>query len=333
LFFLLFSAAFQGCAMAPVKETSKEALPVTAESFVADSIARAKELEAAGQLREALRHYKIALTVWPENRTAKQGCERVEKALRKGAEEHYREGLRAQKEGKQPQALQHYLTALRLWPDYPEALQKIAAARRPVPAEKQVARKAPPEPESKEPPLKFWVEEESPASSEEVPSQEEPKEVVEQIAGYREHGMELYREARYQEALAEFTKVLGVKPDDPVAREYSCKSSFEFALEFFKKEEYLIARDQFLLALKHNSNCQQCYVYIRRSEEFFKEMHYKQGIEYYGKEQLADAILEWEQVRGLDPNYKRVEYYIKKAKDLQGKLDELKKESKEEGQK
>jgi len=118
-----------------------------------------------------------------------------------------------------------------------------------------------------------------------------------------------------------------------VAREYSCKSSFEFALEFFKKEEYLIARDQFLLALKHNSNCQQCYVYIRRSEEFFKEMHYKQGIEYYGKEQLADAILEWEQVRGLDPNYKRVEYYIKKAKDLQGKLDELKKESKEEGQK
>ena len=164
------------------------------------------------------------------------------------------------------------------------------------------------------------------------PVHEEPKESVDQVAVYREHGMELYREGRYQEALSEFDKVLGVKPDDPVAREYSYKSSFELALEFFQKKEYLAAKEQFLVSLKHNSNCQQCYVYIKRSEELFKAIHYKQGIEYYGKEQLADAIMEWEQVRDLDPNYKRVDYYIKKAKDLQRKLDELEKESKEEGQ-
>ncbi len=329
---LLLSAAFVGCAMAPFKETPKEALLAPEERFVRDSITRAKEFETAGQLPEALQQYKIALTVRPNDRMAKEGRERVEKALRKRAEENYRAGLRMQKEGKQAQALQHYLAALRLWPDYPEALQQVAMARRLAPAEKQVVQQAQPEPESKEPPQEFRVEEEVPAPSEEAPAQEEPKEVVDQVAVYREYGMELYREERYQEALSEFDKVLSVKPNDPIAKEYSYKSSFELALEFFQKKEYLAAREQFLVSLKHNSNCQHCHFYIRRSEELFKEMHYKQGIEYYGKEQLGDAIVEWELVRGLDPNYKRVDYYIKKAKDLQRKIDELKKESKEEGQ-
>jgi tetratricopeptide (TPR) repeat protein len=316
--------------MAPFKETPKEALPAPEERFVIDSIARAKEFEAAAQFPEALQQYKIALTVRPDDRTAKEGRDRVEKALRKGAEDHYRAGLRMQKEGKQAQALQQYLTALRLWPDYPEALQQIAAARKPVPVEKQVVQKAPSEPEVKEPPQEMRVEEEAPAPFEEAPAQVES--VVDQVAVYREYGMELYMEGRYQEALYEFSKVLGVKPDDPVAKEYSYKSSFELALEFFQKKEYLAAKEQFLVSLKHNRNCQQCHVYIRRSEDLFKEMHYKQGIEYYGKEQLADAIIEWELVRGLDPNYKRVDYYIKKAKDLQHKIDELKRETKEEGQ-
>jgi tetratricopeptide (TPR) repeat protein len=323
LFPLLFCAVFLGCSLAPFKETPKEALPAPEERFVRDSIARAKEFEAAAQLPDALQQYKIALTVRPNDRMAKEGRERVEKALRKGAEEHYRAGLRMQKEGKQAQALQQYLTALRLWPDYPEALKQVALARRSVPAEKQGVQKAPSEPEVKEPPQEVRVEEEAPARVEPV---------VDQVTVYREYGMELYMEGRYQEALSEFSKVLGVKPDDPVAKEYSYKSSFELALEFFQKKEYLAAKEQFLVSLKHNSNCQQCHVYIRRSEELFKEMHYKQGIEYYGKEQLADAIMEWELVRGLDPNYKRVDYYIKKAKDLQRKIDELKRESKEEGQ-
>jgi tetratricopeptide (TPR) repeat protein len=326
LLFLLCFAGFLGCALAPVKET----LTAPEDRFARDSIARAKEFEAAGQLPEALRQYKIAMTVRPNDRMAKEGRERVEKALRKGAEEHYRAGLRMQKEGKQAQALQQYLTALRLWPDYPEALQQIAAARKPVPAEKQVVQKAPSEPEVKEAPQEVRVEEEAPAPFEEAPARVEP--VVDQGGVYREYGVELYREGRYQEALSEFSKVLGVKPDDPVAKEYSYKSSFELALEFFQKKEYLAAKEQFLVSLKHNSNCQQCHVYIRRSEELFKELHYKQGIEYYGKEQLTDAVMEWELVRDVDPNYKRVDYYIKKAKDIQHKLDELKKESNEESQ-
>jgi len=328
----LFVAGLLGCATAPVKETPRESMPAPEDRFVMDSLARAGEFEDAGKLPEALRQYKIVLTVRPDDGTAVKGRERVEKALRKSAEEHYRAGLRMQKEGKQSLALQQYLTALRLWPDHPEAVQQVAAVRRSFPAEKHFVQKAQREPGTKQPPKELAVEEEAPVPFEQVPVQEEPKEVIDQVAVYREHGMELYRERRYQEALSEFSKVLTAKPNDPVAREYSYKSSFELALEFFQKKEYLAAREQFLVSLKHNRNCQQCHFYIRRSEELFKEMHYKQGIEYYGKEQVAEAIMEWDLVRELDPNYKRVDYYIKKAKDLQRKIDELKKESKEEAQ-
>jgi tetratricopeptide (TPR) repeat protein len=327
---LFLVAVFMGCAMAPVMETPKEALQSQEARFVRDSIARGKEFEAAGNLPEALRQYKIALTVRPNDGTARDGRERVEKASRKGAEDHYKAGLRLQKEGKQAQAMRRYLTALRLWPDYPEALQQMALVRTPVPVEWQVVQKVPAEPDVKEPPQEAIVEEEAPAPPEEPPAQVEP--AVDQVAVYREYGMELYWEGRYQEALSEFSKVLGVRPEDPVAKEYSYKSSFELAVEFFQKKEYLAAREQFLISLKHNSKCQHCHFYIRRSEELFKEMHYKQGIEYYGKEQLADAIVEWELVRGLDPNYKRVDYYIKKAKDLERKIDELRRELTEEGQ-
>jgi tetratricopeptide (TPR) repeat protein len=330
LFFILFSFGLLGCASSPFWQTSKDALSAPEERFAKDSMARAKEFEVAGQLPEAWRQYKIALSVRPNDLVAKQGRERVEKALRKGAEEHYRAGLRMQKEGKQAQAFRHYLTALRLWPDHREALQ-MATTRIPVPAGKQAVQKIPSEPEIKEPPQESGEEEEVLAYPEQAPVQEEPKEVVDQIAVYREHGMELYRESRFEEALFEFSKVLSARPDDPVARDYSYRSSFELALEFFQKQDYLAAKEQFLVSLKHNSNCRQCHVYIRRSEELFKEIHYKRGIEYYGKEQLADAIVEWERVWNLDPNYKRVDYYIKKAKDIQRKLDELKKESKEEG--
>jgi tetratricopeptide (TPR) repeat protein len=332
LFLLLLCTGVMGCASAPVKETPKEIVPAPEERFAMDSLARARELEAADKLPEALRQYKIVLTIRPNYRAAEEGRDRVEKVLRKSADEHYRAGLRMQKEGKQSQALQQFLTALRLWPDYPEALQQLAVVRPSVPAEKQMVQKPQREPEPKEPPKELSVEEGARVSFDQLPLQEEPREVVDQVAVYREHGMELYWEGRRQEALSEFSKVLSAKPNDPVAKEYSYKSSFELALEFFQKKDYLAAKEQFLVSLKHNSNCQQCHVYIRRSEELFKELHYKQGIEYYGKEQLTEAILEWELVRSLDPNYKRVDYYIKKAKELQRKIDELKKESKEEAQ-
>jgi tetratricopeptide (TPR) repeat protein len=284
-------------------------LPAQENRFVMNSVARARELEAAGQPPEALRQYKIALTVRPNQGAAKEGRERLEKALQKDAEEHYRAGLRMQKEGRHAQALQQFLThVFPIW----EVLQMVIR--------------------------EYWLSDKGKVHISADSDQRYVCKLLPQWMIYHESSaggskgtgrctantLRAVSSGRYRRLLR-VQQVLSVK-NDSVAKEYSYKSSFELALEFFQKKEYLAAKEQFLVSLKHNSNCQQCHFYIRRSEELYKEMHYKQGIEHYGKEQLTHAIMEWELVSALDPKYKRVDYYIKKAKDLQSKIDELKKQ-------
>jgi tetratricopeptide (TPR) repeat protein len=150
---------------------------------------------------------------------------------------------------------------------------------------------------------------------------------TDQLASYRELGMEFFREGRYQEALFEFNKVLTAYPDDEVAIDYSYRASLELALDLFRVKDYLAAREHFLASLRYNGDSQQCRAYVKESEELYKEMHYKKGIEFYGKEQLTEAIKEWETVQMLDPDYKRVGYYVRKTREIQKKLEELKQQT------
>ncbi|NIR13528.1 MAG: hypothetical protein GWN86_06080 [Desulfobacterales bacterium] len=59
-------------------------------------------------------------------------------------------------------------------------------------------------------------------------------------------------------------------------------------------------------------------------------MHYKRGMQYFGKQQLKEAIQEWELVRIRDPNYKRVEYLINKAETILQNIEKIKQENREE---
>jgi tetratricopeptide (TPR) repeat protein len=154
-------------------------------------------------------------------------------------------------------------------------------------------------------------------------------EEVDPVSVHREQGVELFEEKKFEEALAEFRKVLTVRPKDSMAREYSCRSSFEIAMALFGSGEYLPARDRFKESLDYQSDCTRCEVYLRECEDLYKEMHYKKGIQHYGKEQLMEAIIEWEMVSSLDPHYKRVGDYIRKAKELLNKLEYLKMELEE----
>jgi tetratricopeptide (TPR) repeat protein len=155
------------------------------------------------------------------------------------------------------------------------------------------------------------------------------EEESDQVAFYLEHGLELFNQRRYQEAILEFNKVLGVYPNETIALEYSYKACYRIGMALFEKQDYLGAREQFNASLRYKRNCHLCRAYIKKSEDLYKEHHYKKGIQYYGQEQLVEAITEWELVKRLDPDYKRVDYYIHKAKTILNKLEELKEESTE----
>lgn len=144
-----------------------------------------------------------------------------------------------------------------------------------------------------------------------------------QIGFYRDLGRELFRNERYQEALDEFKKVLNIFPEDGVALDYCYRSHFQIAQDLLDRKVYLSARDHFRESLRYNEDCEGCRRNIKKSEDLYKEDHYKKGMQYYGNEQLRDSLREWELVMTMDPNYKRVDYLIDKAKTILKRLEEI----------
>jgi tetratricopeptide (TPR) repeat protein len=159
---------------------------------------------------------------------------------------------------------------------------------------------------------------------------EKHDELLDQVASYREDGVELFMLGYYQEAIDSFNKVLNVSPRDDVAREYACKSHMRQGMLLFEGKDYLAARDEFEACLRYKGDCQECVDYLEKSKISYKEEHYKQGIQFFDEEQLTEAIREWNLVWSVDPNYKRVDYLITKAKTILKNIQELRKEGQEE---
>ncbi len=157
---------------------------------------------------------------------------------------------------------------------------------------------------------------------------EELEEPVNEAAIYKGQGIEFFNKKKYREAIGEFNKVINVEPDDATTVEYLARSHFQCAVALFEKKDYLKAKKEFETSLQYNENCPTCREYIKKSEETYMEIHYKRGIAHFGKEQLVEAIMEWELVRAIDSNYKEVANNIKKAKILLKRLEEIKKSQK-----
>jgi tetratricopeptide (TPR) repeat protein len=93
---------------------------------------KAQEYEEKGDLVEALKQYKLVLTVDPENKLAQEKSATLESQLNKLAEEHYQSGLKYYRQGKYPPARKEFLTALRYNPEHMEAKEKLTTARKEI---------------------------------------------------------------------------------------------------------------------------------------------------------------------------------------------------------
>jgi len=170
-------------------------------------------------------------------------------------------------------------------------------------------------------------------SAERPTAAEKHDELLDQVASYREDGVELFMLGYYQEAINSFNKVLNVSPGDDVARDYACKSHLQQGMLLFESKDYLAARDEFEACLRYKGDCRECVDHLEKSKISYKEEHYKQGIQFFDKEQLTDAIREWNLVWSMDPNYKRVDYLIAKAKTILKNIQALREDQEEFDQK
>ena len=145
---------------------------------------------------------------------------------------------------------------------------------------------------------------------------------------HRTKGLAYFNKGQFDQAIAEFEQFLQIQPQDGEARLYLSKSYYQLALEDFNKRNFQEAKDGFEVALKTDENCERCAEYISLSMDGLKESHYNRGIVFFSKEQLPEAIKEWQMVYDIEPDYKDVDQDLKKAKSLLEKLERIKNSSK-----
>ena len=378
-----FAILITGCAV-PVKEAPPDRIKDLSQGYIQAGM----HDEASGALLAALRNFKLALTVDPNNQEAAKNCNRLKTEIRSSAKRHYDTGLTLQRKGQYSLAKKEFLTALRLDPNYREARELLTSKRQmkiKVKIKGHVVHKVKPGEslsklavfyygdyrkfsiiakynnlsdaaalsvgqELKIPEIRgmelvdskkdikkksvttdsdSWdwekdlaeTEGKGPSEGNEVALE---KDEEEQVAIYRDLGVELFNDKKYRKAVIEFNKVLSSNPDDSVALEYLYKCYFFQAVALYDQKEYLAARDQFKVTLKYKNDCQQCHKYMNKCENSYKKLHYKQGMQFYNSERLNEAIGEWELMKKEDPNYKRVNYLINKTQTILNKLNELK---------
>ena len=97
------------------------------ETLAKEYTAKAQQYEEQGDLVEALKQYKLVLTVDPANQLAQQKRAMLEPQLQKLAEEHYKNGIRFYNKGEYGPARKEFLTALRYNPEHANAKAKLTA--------------------------------------------------------------------------------------------------------------------------------------------------------------------------------------------------------------
>ena len=95
------------------------------EQLSKEYTSKAQAYEKKGDLVEALKHYKLVLTVDPKNTLAKKKESALESQVRKLAEKHYRMGSKFYNKGQYGQARKEFLTALRYNPNHANAKAKL----------------------------------------------------------------------------------------------------------------------------------------------------------------------------------------------------------------
>ena len=148
------------------------------------------------------------------------------------------------------------------------------------------------------------------------------------VANYRDAGLELFLEKKYDEAIVEFKKVVNADPQDFKTQEYLVKAHFNSAQDLLKEKQYHAADKRLQACLDFRTDCLQCRSLIKQCEDSYKELHYQLGIRYFGEEKLENAINEWQLVKKLDPHYKQVQENIRRTEKISTKIQQLKKESK-----
>jgi tetratricopeptide (TPR) repeat protein len=133
---------------------------------------------------------------------------------------------------------------------------RLEEASAPDTASVEPSTEAPYQPEQAEAePVEVAVE----ASTEPLEAlQPEEMEPVDQVVAYRNAGIALFNDQRYEDAIVELQKVLSAAPDDAIATDYISRSYVQLGKSHLAADRLNEAKTAFTTALDYNLDCEAC---------------------------------------------------------------------------
>jgi len=356
---ILSSIFFIGCVASEKKATitmEGERNRLTSEFYE-----KAVYLEQQKKPAQAKKSYQLAMVADPSNKEALQGVTQMNKQLQTIADKYYRKSIALHKKGKYSEATRYLLMALRLWPEHFKARQELMATRN-LNIRKYVLhtiKKG--ETLSKISKIYYgnfkqsliiaqvnhikdagFIREGATLKIPEFKSYPfvspkatnkleqltdtyyQPEKKTEHLMMYKNMGIDFFRYQEFENAVIEFKKVLNADPTDKESITYISKAYFNLGSNASAKKNYLTAIENFQYALAFNKKCSSCKKKILQSRNLYKEYHYKAGMKFFDEQNLNSAILEWDLVQQMDPEYKKVAHLLHKAKKIKKNIKTIK---------
>ncbi len=134
-----------------------------------------------------------------------------------------------------------------------------------------------------------------------------------QVDSYRDQGISLYNEKKYQEAIFELHKVVNADSGDEQAVQY-------LALAYQRRGEILFdegnlsdARKQFETALQYDTDCALCRDGIKKCDTAVADEIKAAGIDLFNRKQYTQAISKFEQVLDIQANNPAAVDYLSRS--------------------
>jgi tetratricopeptide (TPR) repeat protein len=137
--------------------------------------------------------------------------------------------------------------------------------------------------------------------------------VEDQTVNYRELGVELFKNKEYTDAIAEFQKVLNVRPNDQTALSYISLAYYEKGRRSFDKKDYPQAIENFETSLKYDNKCSDCQEYIDRSRAETRAGLRDEAIMLYDQKKFDEAIARLEAFYKNNPDDSKAVEYLSKS--------------------
>ena len=123
----------------------------------------------------------------------------------------------------------------------------------------------------------------------------------------------MLRTGDYAAAIVAFRIVLQALPEDSKARIDISKAYDAYGCQLWDRQEIEPARKQFQACLAYRDVCKACRKVVAACEKSYKIRLYNRGIVFFEADDPASALGEWKILQTLDPDYRNVQAYIRKA--------------------